>query len=113
MCTISLGATLCLNVYQSKEDGAVDPKPCWRILQEPRSLLITTQSLYTDYLHGIADIDEDVDLDAQNIVNWSLLGSPEAFATGRNTRETRTSLTYRDVIEVSKVGHKLGLFRQR
>lgn len=113
MCTVSLGASLCLNLYRSKEDGAVDPNPCWRILQEPRSLLITAQSLYTDYLHGIADIDEDIDLDAQNIVNWSLLRSPEAFANGCNARETRTSLTYRDVIKVSKVGDKLGLFRPR
>lgn len=100
-------------MYRSKEDGAVDPNPCWRILQEPRSLLITTQALYSDYLHGIADIDEDVNLDPNNIVNWSLLGSPEAFASGRNLREVRTSLTYRDVLKVSKVGDKLGLFRRR
>lgn len=113
MCTISLGGSLCLNLYRSREDGAVDPNPCWRILQEPRSLLITTQTLYTDYLHGIADIVEDVNLDAENIVNWPLLRSPETFAGGRNTRQTRTSLTYRDVLKVSKVGDRLGLFRRQ
>ncbi|KAF4121219.1 alkylated DNA repair protein alkB-like protein 6 [Geosmithia morbida] len=113
VCTVSLGASLCLNLYRSKEDGAMEPEPAWRILQEPRSLLITTQDLYTDYLHGISDADEDTGLGQDAIVNWSLLRSPETFANGRNVRETRTSLTYRDVLKVSKVGDKLGLFRRR
>lgn len=91
----------------------MDPEPAWRILQEPRSLLITTQDLYTDYLHGIADVDEDAELDPDAIVNWPLLRSPDAFADGRNVRQTRTSLTYRDVLKVSKVGDKLGLFKRR
>ncbi|CAH0052106.1 unnamed protein product [Clonostachys rhizophaga] len=104
VCTVSLGASLCLNLYRSKEDGAIDLKPVWRILQEPRSLLITTQSLYTDYLHGIADIDEDVGLSPESIVNWPLLNSPDIFADGINIRETRTSLTYRDVLKVSRLG---------
>lgn len=113
MCTISLGASLCLNVHRSKGDGALDPTPAWRILQEPRSLLITTESLYTDYLHGIADIEEDIDLSAEGIVNWSLLRDPGLFVDGRNSRQTRTSLTYRDVIQVSKIGNKLGMFAKR
>ncbi|UZP44536.1 hypothetical protein NXS19_012348 [Fusarium pseudograminearum] len=75
VCTVSLGASLCLNLHRSKHDGALDPVPAWRILQEPRSLLITTDQLYTDYLHGIADIEEDVDLDANTIANWNLLRS--------------------------------------
>ncbi|RFU81857.1 alkylated dna repair alkb like 6 [Trichoderma arundinaceum] len=95
------------------KDGAIDPEPAWRIIQEPRSLLITTANLYTDYLHGISDIEEDLDLSANTIVNWSLLRNPEAFAGGRSARQTRTSLTYRDVLKVSKVGNKLGLFNKR
>jgi alkylated DNA repair protein alkB family protein 6 len=110
---VSLGASLCLNLHRSKDDGALDPVPAWRILQEPRSLLITTDQLYTDYLHGIADIEEDVDLDANTVVNWDLLRSPDAYASGKNVRETRTSLTYRDVLQVSKVANKLGLFMKR
>ncbi|PHH59854.1 hypothetical protein CDD81_2433 [Ophiocordyceps australis] len=81
------------------------------ILQEPRSLLITTQDMYTDYLHGIADVADDVDLSMeQGVVNWPLLGKPEAFASGRNVRQVRTSLTYRDVIAVSQVSKKIALF---
>ncbi|POR33487.1 Alpha-ketoglutarate-dependent dioxygenase alkB-like protein 6 [Tolypocladium paradoxum] len=101
-------------LINDKDDGALDPTPVWRILQEPRSLLITTESLYTDYLHGIADIDEDVDLSADGgVVNWGLLRSPDAYADGRNVRGTRTSLTYRDVLKVSKVGNRLAMFAKR
>ncbi|GJN77328.1 hypothetical protein PLIIFM63780_000818 [Purpureocillium lilacinum] len=114
VCTVSLGASLCLNLYRSKDDGALDPTPAWRILQEPRSLLITTDSLYTDYLHGIDDIDEDVDLTPDSgVINWSLLRDPDVFAGGRNSRETRTSLTYRDVLKVSKVGTRLAALGRR
>jgi alkylated DNA repair protein alkB family protein 6 len=113
VCTVSLGASLCLNLYRSKADGALDPDPAWRILQEPRSLLITTGQLYTDYLHGIADVEEDVNLGPAQVANWSLLGDPDGFASGRNARKTRTSLTYRDVLKVSKVGNKLGMFLKR
>ncbi|KAG5748027.1 hypothetical protein H9Q69_006507 [Fusarium xylarioides] len=111
--TVSLGASLCLNLHRSKEDGALDPEPAWRILQEPRSLLITAGELYTDYLHGIADIEEDVDLSAETVANWDLLGSPGVYANGRNIRQTRTSLTYRDVLQVSKVANKLGILLRR
>lgn len=113
MCTVSLGASLCLNLHRSKDDGALDPEPAWRILQEPRSLLITTDQLYTDYLHGISDIEEDIDLSADTVANWDLLRSPDAYTSGRNVRQTRTSLTYRDVLQVSKAGNKLGMFLKR
>ncbi|KAL7626282.1 hypothetical protein AAE478_003052 [Parahypoxylon ruwenzoriense] len=113
VCTVSFGASLCLDIYRPKEDGTLDIQPVWRILQEPRSLLITTSTLYTDFLHGIADITEDVELGANTIANWKLLRSPHNFADGRNSRETRTSLTYRDVMNVSKLGGKLGLFGKK
>lgn len=113
VCTVSLGATLCLNIYQSKEDGALVPEPAYRILQEPRSLLISTDDIYTEYLHGIADTDEDVNLSAETVVNWDKLQNPQAFANGHNQRSTRTSLTYRDVLKVSKLGNNLGKFLKR
>lgn len=91
----------------------MEPEPVGRILQEPRSLLITTDDLYTDYLHGIADIEEDVELSAETIVNWDLLRSQNDFSAGRSARATRTSLTYRDVMQVSKLGAKFGLFGKK
>ncbi|KAH8176252.1 2OG-Fe(II) oxygenase superfamily protein [Sarocladium implicatum] len=113
VCTVSLGSSLCLDLYRSRADGTLDPDPAWRILQEPRSLLITTESLYTDYLHGIADIQEDSNLTPETIVNWSLLRSCTPFTGGQHRRETRTSLTYRDVLKVSKAGSKSGMFSRR
>lgn len=113
VCTVSLGASLCLDVYGNNEDGTRKKKPRWRILQEPRSLLITTGDLYTEYLHGIADITVDTDLSPATVANWSLLRSTEEISSGINERKTRTSLTYRDVLKVSKLGNKFGLFGKR
>ncbi|ORY63414.1 uncharacterized protein BCR38DRAFT_410342 [Pseudomassariella vexata] len=113
VCTVSLGASLCLDIYKSKEDGALDPAPAWRILQEPRSLLITTDDLYTEYLHGIADSIEDTNLSESTVANWNMLRSSHTFTEGRNVRSTRTSLTYRDVLKVSKLGNKLGMFQKK
>ncbi|KAJ9637126.1 hypothetical protein H2199_007412 [Coniosporium tulheliwenetii] len=87
--------------------------PFARILQEPRSLLITTGSAYTELLHGIASVETDTDLNEETIANWSLLGEPVRFMNGTNERGTRISLTYRDVLKVSKVGTRiLGLGRR-
>ena len=104
---MSLGSSLCLNLYRSKDDGALDPEPVHRILQEPRSLLVTTDDLYTEFLHGIADTDEDVNLSADTVANWGLLASQRSFVDGRNVRQMRVSLTYRDVVKVVKLGNRL------
>ena len=81
----------------------------WRVLQEPRSLLLTTGSAYTDTLHGIAETTEDSNLGPGKVANWSLLGDREAIEAngGCNARTDRISLTYRDVKKVSNVGTKL------
>ena len=113
VCTISLGSSLCLDIYGSKEDGAIETEPRWKILQEPRSLLITTGSLYTEYLHGIADVREDKDLGPATVSNWDLLRCTDVFVHGRSRRQTRTSLTYRDVIKVSKLGSKFAMLIKR
>ncbi|KAK7908303.1 hypothetical protein PG985_015606 [Apiospora marii] len=113
VCTVSLGSSLVLDIHKSKDDGALNTTPVYRVLQEPRSLLITTEDLYTDYLHGIADVEEDLDLSESTIANWSLLRSKEPFVDGRNPRGTRTSLTYRDVLKVTKLGNKFSIFQKK
>lgn len=70
-------------------------------------MLVTTGDLYTEYLHGIADIEEDLDLSADTVANWGLLGSHSSFGDGRNSRRMRVSLTYRDVVKVVKLGNRL------
>jgi len=110
VCTVSLGATICLDIYGNDDTGLRESEPRWRILQEPRSLLISTDELYTQYLHGIADIKTDIGLGPSTIANWSLLNFPERIIDGRSERQIRTSLTYRDVIKVSKLGKKFTMF---
>ena len=87
-----------------------------RILQEPRSLLITTSNAYRDLMHGIASVEVDGDLNADTVANWSLLENKDKIeqAGGKNIRETRISLTYRDVLKVSSAATKvLGGFGRR
>ncbi|RDL40406.1 Calpain [Venustampulla echinocandica] len=110
VCTVSLGSSLVLDVYGTNEDGTRETEPRFRILQEPRSLLITTGELYTDYLHGIAEVHEDVNLGPDTVSNWDLLRSPELIVDGKLQRSTRTSLTYRDVKKVVKLGGKFAIF---
>jgi alkylated DNA repair protein alkB homolog 6 len=77
------------------------------------SLLITTDELYTEHLHGIAELTNDEDLNSEAVSNWHLLGSAEDFAAGRYDRQTRISLTYRDVLKVSNIGNSLKFLRKR
>ena len=113
VCTVSLGASLCLDIYATNEDATRESEPRWKIFQEPRSLLITTGDLYTEYLHGIAETTEDVNLNSSTVSNWDLLRSPDDIMGERSQRAARTSLTYRDVIKVSKLGGKFAMFGKR
>ncbi|KAL9094009.1 MAG: hypothetical protein Q9165_003679 [Trypethelium subeluteriae] len=123
--TVSLGTSIILNIVEKaesdldsptkkmepdgdrgQEEGVEEPAK-HRILQEPRSLLITTGKGYTEFLHGIADLERDENLGPDTIVNWELLGNPEQFESGINERGTRISLTYRDVLRVSNAGSRI------
>lgn len=105
--TVSLGSSLVLDVYRKRSGAEREEPSSWRILQEPRSLLVTTGEAYRDTLHGIAEVDSDEDLRPDTISNWSLLGRPEVFVGERMVREMRVSLTYRDVAKTSRIGSKL------
>ncbi|QDS74018.1 hypothetical protein FKW77_008938 [Venturia effusa] len=138
--TVSLGGCLCLEltVHPSrvKEDGVGaaaeaqaevkgqrgeggvvngEVKNRWRILQEPRSLLVTTGEAYVALLHGIEPVERDEGLSKETVVNWELLPDDTKArveeAGGVNERSTRISLTYRDVLKVSKIG--LGIMGRR
>ncbi|KAJ5106551.1 Oxoglutarate/iron-dependent dioxygenase [Penicillium angulare] len=111
--TVSLGAPIVLDIYEKDshqlDAGADDShgKPRFRILQERRSLLVMRGKLYTDFLHGIAESTRDEDLGPHSICNWDLLGEKAPYEGGWVVRETRTSLTYRDVLKVAKMGNTL------
>ncbi|KLJ08311.1 alkylated DNA repair protein alkB like 6 [Blastomyces silverae] len=113
--TVSLGAPIVLEMsektanreHKGFEVSEQTTASQFRILQERRSLLVTTGKLYTDYLHGIEERMIDADLNSETVCNWGLLGDKEAFAAGSYARETRISLTYRDVLKVSKLGNSM------
>ena len=112
--TISLGSSLVLDVYEKKgpEKAESISGSRWRILQEPRSLLITSSGLYKDYLHGIAEVEVDENLDLAGICNWDLLGDHAHFENGINQRGTRVSLTFRDVLKVKELGKGFGFLKK-
>lgn len=105
--TVTLASHTVLDIYKKNEAGERESKPTWRILQEPRSLLVTTGYMYKDTLHGISNVQQDSELGPETIVNWELLGNRAAFESGTVDRQTRISLTYRDVAKVAKVGSAL------
>lgn len=84
----------------------------WRILQEPRSLLLTTEPAYSSTLHGIPSVQADTELTSSTVANWTQLSpsTRDQIATDgdRNERTTtRISLTFRDVRKVSSLGMKV------
>ncbi|RMY64922.1 hypothetical protein D0862_15302, partial [Hortaea werneckii] len=81
-------------------------KTPWRILQEPRSLLLTTEPAYSTTLHGIPSVHADTELTSSTVANWDRISAStraKVAADGdRNERATtRISLTFRDVRKVS------------
>ena len=80
---------------------------CIRILQEPRSMLITSKDMYTAYRHEIEEKFEDGALDGAHVANFDKLGNPNAFSQEPVSRKLRISLTYREVLKVMK-GLKFG-----
>ncbi|GAW06752.1 alkbh6 protein [Lentinula edodes] len=127
--TISLGTHTAFHYYKyttgnqgqnatepTCEDVAriIDPTPVMSVLLEPRSVVITSGSLYTSRLHGIGNQIVDhftagtddlhppkfADLDV-TVANWRLLGGRDAkdavINGGLLERGIRYSLTCRDV----------------
>ncbi|KAI1979569.1 hypothetical protein LOZ53_001812 [Ophidiomyces ophidiicola] len=121
--TVSISAPIVLDIYEKRRDDEqsielasdimTSQTPRYRILQEPRSLLITTGDLYTEYMHGIAERTTDNDLDSGEISNWEQLGDKTQFQAGSYNRQTRVSLTYRDVLRVSKLGNTIKFLNKR
>ena len=84
------------------------------LLLEPRSLVITTGRFYAQCLHGIDPVSEDVfgGGNGVKVANLDMLGGEETrdLARGGRTlmRETRYSLTCRDVAKVAGAGKLFG-----
>ncbi|VDB92215.1 unnamed protein product [Peniophora sp. CBMAI 1063] len=100
--TLSLGSHTVMHYYRynSPSDRSIDPSPVLSLLLEPRSLVITTAALYTECLHGIEGVGEDV-LGGVRLANGGMV--PSERRDGVMGRGTRYSLTCRDVERVASV----------
>ena len=134
--TLSLGSHAVFNYYRYKPDASlmpgvqisapdepisstgrpIDPTPILSLLLEPRSLVITTSSLYSSHLHGIDGLvedkfEEDGRPARERIANYDLLrGKAERQAVANGSmleRGLRYSLTCRDVEKVAAMGGAL------
>jgi alkylated DNA repair protein alkB homolog 6 len=111
--TVSLSGHTILEIYKKNDEGEREVQFTWRILQEPRSLLVTAGDMYKDTLHGISEVHVDYAITSKEIINWDLLGDTAKFESGTAERHTRVSLTYRDVLKVAKIGGALKFMNKR
>ncbi|KZT35952.1 hypothetical protein SISSUDRAFT_989879 [Sistotremastrum suecicum HHB10207 ss-3] len=107
--------------------GSIGQIPILSLFLEPRSLVVTTGEMYTDHLHSLEPVIEDIFLPGGQVIYGRSTGNPlnvseveiankdlvatEAYKQalqegGSLTRGTRVSMTCRDVERVSKFMHK-------
>ncbi|KAI0772343.1 hypothetical protein BD413DRAFT_612513 [Trametes elegans] len=112
----SAGTTTAAGPAQAGTGRAIDPTPVLSLVLEPRSLVITTASLYTAHLHGIdAVLEDNFGGDGrppeERIANFGLLrgqAERDAVVNGlKLERGMRFSLTCRDVEKVAAGGGAL------
>lgn len=125
--TLTLGSHAVFHYYRYKADSdpsdqapedvgkgrPISTPPVMTVLLEPRSLIITTSELYTNHLHGIDGVEEDVFPSSRyQVDNAPLLGDEAAKGAVQNggtlKREVRYSLTCRDVERVASARIAMG-----
>ncbi|SPP79260.1 alpha-ketoglutarate-dependent dioxygenase alkB homolog 6 [Drosophila guanche] len=103
--TISCGAHTVLEFAKRQVEGEAGDQACrevlFKLLLEPRSLLILKDTLYSDYLHSIGEINEDVLCD--RICNYDLCETTYKMGDHLVRRAPRISLTIRNVPKTSKM----------
>ncbi|XP_030383879.1 alpha-ketoglutarate-dependent dioxygenase alkB homolog 6 [Scaptodrosophila lebanonensis] len=82
-------------------DNAPPRKVIFKLLLEPRSLLILKDTLYSDYLHSISEVNEDTLCD--RICNYDLCENTYKIGDHLARRAPRISLTIRNVPKTSKM----------
>ncbi|KAF8841874.1 hypothetical protein BDN67DRAFT_989507 [Paxillus ammoniavirescens] len=121
--TLSLGSHAIFHYYayssgdgpmQASSGRTINPAPVLSVFLEPRSVIITTGDLYTSHLHGIDEVTHDNFIGdgrlrcqtGEEVVvsNWQAVqaeGMRDVLHFGGTlSRETRFSLTCRDVEKV-------------
>ena len=92
---LSLRGSVRLNFYRTLSDSAdrENDRCALSLLVEPRSLLVFTDELYTDYWHGITEVESDLITD--KVVNRDACSKIVGEEVQRE--RTRLSLTVRHV----------------
>lgn len=121
------------NGPNASQPRIIDKTPVLSLLLEPRSLVITSQDLYTSHLHGLDGITEDIfaphsrpnskkpnehsnpnslNEEGIRVVNWEMVHDDDMKRVlaqgGVLKRGTRTSLTCRVVEKVRSLGGGIG-----
>lgn len=100
--TISCGAHTVLEFTKRESSGdEATREVLFKLLLEPRSLLILKDTLYSDYMHGICEINEDTLCD--RICNYDLCENTYKIGDHLVRRSPRISLTIRNVPKTSKM----------
>lgn len=98
--TLSVGSHTVLEFSQSTDKDEMEnltaPVPVFKLLLEPRSLLILKNSLYSSYMHSISEILVD-NLDDKLLKNLSKCHYDVNVPNNLKTRTMRYSLTIRHV----------------
>jgi alkylated DNA repair protein alkB homolog 6 len=106
--TVSVGSHAVLEFHKPRNDDeiATDTSPAFKLLVEPRSLLILQDDLYQLYMHSISEIEEDdiTDPSIKNLNQTSFASSDSKTIQ----RSTRFSLTIRNVPKTTKLKLKFG-----
>ncbi|CAI4226494.1 unnamed protein product [Auanema sp. JU1783] len=105
--TVSLGSSILLDLYRKIDEKKVE-SPSERfvgsMLLERGSLFLMTDEAYSGHLHGIREVKEDV-------INETVL-NPGKYLGQTLPRETRVSITIRNIPRVSKLDIKTLLFKK-
>lgn len=109
--TVSVGSHAVLEFHHPRSDDDDEnlpssTTPAFKLLVEPRSLLILKDELYDRYMHSISEKEED-EVNDPLIRNFT----KTSFANGETEsvkRSTRFSLTIRNVPKTSKLKLKFG-----
>lgn len=106
--TLSVGSHTVLEFHQPRSsDGNDNVAPsnsetAFKLLVEPRSLLILKDDLYHRFMHSISEVEKD------NLSDLLLRNASSVSSAGTVVRGTRFSLTIRNVPKTSKMKLKFG-----
>lgn len=105
--TISIGSHTVLEFHEPRDfENVEDVKaPSFKLLVEPRSLLILKEEMYHRFMHSISEIESDNTCDP---LIKNLNCTEYRDKTGDIPRSTRFSLTIRNVPKTSKLKLKFG-----